>query len=47
LGKIKISFERALILIWNKDFGIDLGKYENISKENLVTLQNTDNGLIP
>ena len=32
---------------FQKGFGIDLGKYENISKENLVTLQNTDGGLIP
>jgi len=30
-----------------KGFGIDLDKYENISKEDLLTLQNTDGGLIP
>lgn len=28
-------------------FGIDLGRYQNISKEDLVTLQNTDGGLVP
>ena len=32
---------------FQKGFGIDLGKYQNISKEDLVTLQNTDGGLIP
>ena len=32
---------------FQKDFGIDLGKYQNISKEDLVSLQNTDGGLIP
>ena len=32
---------------FQKGFGIDLGKYENISKEDLVTLQNTEGGLIP
>ena len=32
---------------FQKGFGIDLGKYENISKEDLVSLQNTDGGLIP
>jgi len=30
-----------------KGFGIDLDKYVNFSKEDLVTLQNTDGGLIP
>ncbi len=30
-----------------KGFGIDLDKYENISKEDLLTLRNTDGGLIP
>lgn len=32
---------------FQKGFGIDLDKYQNISKEDLVTLQNTDGGLIP
>lgn len=32
---------------FQKGFGIDLGKYQNISKEDLVNLQNTDGGLIP
>lgn len=32
---------------FQKGFGIDLGKYQNISKEDLVSLQNTDGGLIP
>jgi hypothetical protein len=30
-----------------KGFGIDLGKYENFSKEDLVALQNTEGGFIP
>ena len=30
-----------------KGFGIDLDKYENISKEDLLTLQNTEGGMIP
>jgi hypothetical protein len=32
---------------FQKGFGIDLGEYQNIRKEDLVTLQNTDGGLIP
>lgn len=32
---------------FQKGFGIDLGKYQNINKEDLVTLQNTEGGLIP
>ena len=32
---------------FQKGFGIDLGKYQNISKEDLVSLQNTAGGLIP
>ena len=32
---------------FQKGFGIDLDNYENIGKEDLVTLQNTDGGLIP
>ena len=32
---------------FQKGFGVDLGKYPNISKEDLVSLQNTEGGLIP
>lgn len=32
---------------FQKGFNIDLNNYENISKEDLVTLQKTDGGLIP
>lgn len=32
---------------FQKGFGVDLGKYPNISKEDLVSLQNTKGGLIP
>jgi hypothetical protein len=32
---------------FQKGFDIDLGKYQNISKEDLLTLQKTDGGLIP
>lgn len=32
---------------FQKGFGIHLGKYQNTSKEDLVTLQNTDGGLVP
>lgn len=31
---------------FQKGFGIDLDKYENISKEDLINLQNADGGLI-
>lgn len=30
-----------------KGFGLDIDKYENISKEDLINLQNTKGGLIP
>ena len=30
-----------------KGFGIDIDKYDNISKEDLINLQNTEGGLIP
>jgi hypothetical protein len=34
-------------LLGQKGFDIDLGKYRNFSKEDAVTLQNTEGGFIP
>lgn len=53
-GSMKIT-EDCIITAWQgakkayhfqKGFGIELDNYQNISKEDLVTLQNTDGGLI-